>query len=352
MKRFFLFIAALFPFTLTAQRAEPLEAQSLAKWDIPAGNYSGITPLGGDRYAVVSDKDSTDGFHIFRIEISKATGVVTNVEYEGFFGNPTGTRTWNGYSTRDCEGIAYHPSGSLFISGEGDQQIMEYTLRGQPTGRRLAVPEIFTKKHIVNNMGFEGLCYDTATHLFWTTTEATLPADGPYVTVRTPSVINILRLQSFNNDLKPAKQVAYRMDIGRTRKDGRNYAYGVSALCPYGDGRLLVVERELNVTKRYFGSEAVTKIYLVDALSAPAISDTTDIAHLNPDQYATKQLLTSFTTKIRPFNIDWANFEGLCWGPTLEGGRRTLLLLNDSQNRAGNRLARLKDYLKVIIIYP
>ena len=29
---------------------------------VPAGNYSGITSIGGNRYAVVSDKASEDGF--------------------------------------------------------------------------------------------------------------------------------------------------------------------------------------------------------------------------------------------------------------------------------------------------
>lgn len=32
---------------------------------VPAGNYSGITPVGGNEYAVVSDKSATDGFLYF-----------------------------------------------------------------------------------------------------------------------------------------------------------------------------------------------------------------------------------------------------------------------------------------------
>ncbi len=352
MKKLLLIIAMLLPLSSIAQRVETLAPWNLSKWDIPAGNYSGITPLGNDRYAIVSDKDSADGFHIFHIEIASSTGVVTNVTDEGFFANPHAQRSWQGWSTRDCEDIAYHPSGSIFISGEGDQEILEYTMRGLPTGRKLAVPSIFAKGKTVNNMGFEALCYDTATHLFWTTTETTLPADGPYVTVRTPSVINVLRFQSFGDNLQPAKQYAYRMDIGRTRKDGKNYAYGVSAMCPFGDGRLIVVERELNVTKAYFGSETVTKIYLADPRGAAIINDTTDVQHLAPGAYIPKRLLTSFTTKIQPFRIDWANFEGICFGPNLEGGRRTLLMVNDSQNRAGKSLARLKDYIKVLVVYP
>lgn len=352
MKKICLLIAALWPLTLVAQRAELLAPLNLAKWKISAGNYSGITALGNDRYAVVSDKDSTDGFHIFHIEIATATGVITNVTDEGFFANPSGRRAWNGHSARDCEDIAYGPAGSLFISGEGDQEILEYTMRGLPTGRRLDVPAIFAKDKIVGNMGFEALCYDNSSNLFWTTTETTLPADGAHAAARTPNVLNVLRLQSFGDDLKPAKQYAYRMDMGRTRKNGRNYAFGVSALCAYGDGRLVVMERELNVVKGYLGSETITKIYLADPRKATAITDSTDVQHLAAGDYVSKRLLTTFTTKIAPFNVSWANYEGMCLGPTLEGGRRTLLLISDSQNRAGNGLARLKDYLRVVVIYP
>ncbi|MBP3227917.1 MAG: esterase-like activity of phytase family protein [Bacteroidaceae bacterium] len=351
-KRLIALLLAALPALLLAQRAELLEPVNLKKWKIAPGNYSGITPLGDDRYAVVSDKDTADGFHIWHIEMERSTGVITAVTDEGFFANPTPQRDWRGLSVRDCEGIAYHPTGSVFISGEGDQEILEYTLRGLPTGRRLDVPTIFAKANIVGNAGFEALCYDTATHRFWTTTETTLPADGQHATVRTPSVINVLRLQSFGDDLKPAAQYAYRMDIGRTRKDGTAYAFGVSALCPWGDGRFVVVEREVNVAKRYLGSEAATKIYLADPRAARAVSDTTDVQHLAPGDYVPKQLLASFTTKIAPFRVDWANYEGICPGPELEGGRRTFILINDSQNRAGTRLARLKDYLRVVVVYP
>lgn len=31
---------------------------------VPAGNYSGIASLGGNYYAVVSDKSKTDGFFV------------------------------------------------------------------------------------------------------------------------------------------------------------------------------------------------------------------------------------------------------------------------------------------------
>ena len=41
---------------------------------VPAGNYSGITWLGADRYAVANDKSPTAGFHLMTIRINETTG--------------------------------------------------------------------------------------------------------------------------------------------------------------------------------------------------------------------------------------------------------------------------------------
>ena len=220
-----LLLAAALTFTsASAQTALEHKQQSLAKWNIGSAQYSGITALGGNRYALVSDKEPTDGFFVFRIDQSAITGDVTNVYMEGFYGNRSPKVDAMGISTRDCEGIAYVPkTNTVFISGEGDQRILEYDMKGQPTGRELNVPEIFSSKNIVFNYGFEALCYDTLSHTFWTTSESTLPADGPAASPTTPGVQNLLRLQAFNDHLQPTAQYAYRMDIGKKDDFGKTY---------------------------------------------------------------------------------------------------------------------------------
>ena len=68
---------------------------------------------------------------------------------------------------RDEEGICYFPeSSTLFISGEEDQQILEYDTLGQPTGRKLDVPAMFGRSYIQPNRGFEALTYSQAKKLF------------------------------------------------------------------------------------------------------------------------------------------------------------------------------------------
>ena len=67
-----------------AQQVELLKPKDLGQWNIPPGNYSGITPIGDGHYAVVSDKETRDGFFVFRIVQDERTGQVTEVVNEGF----------------------------------------------------------------------------------------------------------------------------------------------------------------------------------------------------------------------------------------------------------------------------
>ena len=116
--------------TTGAQRPQRFHKQ------LPPGNYSAIAPLGNNRYAVVCDKTEEDGFYVFHLVIDTIRGRITLAENEGFRSS--------GLPNRDMEGICYRPStNTLFISGEKDNEVYEYTLEGQRTGRRLEMPQMF-----------------------------------------------------------------------------------------------------------------------------------------------------------------------------------------------------------------
>lgn len=333
------------------QQATALKQQSLSKWGIGSANYSGIAPIGGNRYAIVSDKEPADGFFIFRIDQNATTGEVESVYLESFKGNPSPRTGINGISARDCEGVAYRPSTqTVFISGEGDQEVLEYSLSGKPTGRRLNVPAIFSLKNIVPNFGFEALAYSPETRRFWTTTETTLPIDGPAAGPQHPGAQNLLRLQAFDDELNPVAQYAYRMDTGKKEDFGMIYVFGVPELTALPDGRLLVLEREIDISKGYLSSQVTVKLFLVDPKQGWQIDSATRLAQLDGNKFLIKKLLTTFTTKFTPFRKTFANYEGMCLGQRLADGRQTLLLVNDSQGGYGKGMFHLKDYVKVIVL--
>lgn len=255
---------------------------------LPAGNYSGITALGNNRYAVVSDKSETEGFFILHIETDSAKGCITSLENEGFQSS--------GLPNRDVEGICYRPTtNTVFISGEKDNEVYEYTLDGKRTGQRLEMPDIFKKAG--HNYGLESLTYDRKRHLFYTTSERVLKGDS------------LLRIQSFSDNLKPGFCYYYKPDEPISKK----HFYGVSELCALEDGRLLVLERQIHVPKLKLGASTIIRIYETTPTDKPILE---------------KRLVKEFRTRLSLTSRKFANYEGLC---EIQGNR--LLLIADSQNR-------------------
>lgn len=293
--------------------------------NVPAGNYSGICYLGGNRYAVVDDKSPTAGFRPLTILIDSITGNLVSARADSF--------VTSGQPNRDEEGICYVPlSNTVFVSGEGDGQIIEYSLDGQLTGRRLNIPKIFADTY--DNRGFEALTYNAVTHLFWTTTENSLRTDGKKPK-RQRNISNRLRFQSFSDNLQPLHQYWYVTDSLVTDVPEGKCTLGVSGLAALDDGRLVVLERQVQKTSSGIGSYVRVRLYLVNPP-----------AH-QPGDELDKQLLTEFRTRINLTRRSFANYEGLCVGPRLADGRQVLLLVADSQNQYKGYL---RDWFKTVVL--
>ena len=289
-------IAALIvvPLFVSAQRQQHFHKQ------LPAGNYSGICAIGNDCFALVDDKAPTDGFRLVRILFDADGQRISSLEDLGYRSS--------GLPNRDMEGICYRPStNTLFISGEADNEVYEYTLDGQRTGRRLVMPD--DVKRASHNFGLEALTYDAVNHLFFTTTERPLPGDST------------LRILAFGDDLQLKHTYHYQPDAPVNRK----YFHGVSELCALDDGRLLVLERQIRVPRLKIGAKTLIRIYEVSPGS---------------DEHLQKQLVTEFRTRLSITSRQFANFEGLCQvSPSL------LLLIADSQNQYKGIL---RDWLRII----
>ncbi|UKK52104.1 esterase-like activity of phytase family protein [Prevotella sp. E13-17] len=272
----------LVPLSLFSQRFQKFPRQ------IPAGNYSGLCAIGNDCYAVVNDKSDGDGFYVMRMKMDTVRGRITDAELLGFRSS--------GLANRDAEGICYCPSSNtLFIAGERDNEVYEYDMDGRRTGRRLAMPEMFRKANA--NYGLESLTYDRGRHLFFTTTEHPLDGDS------------LLRIQSFTDDLLPARQYFYRPDA----RMAKVRLWGVSELCALRDGRLLVVERQVRIPKLKLGAQCIVRIYAVN----PG-----DSANLE------KTLVREIKTRLTLTRRKFANIEGLT--EPLPG---LLLMVADSQDQ-------------------
>lgn len=287
--------------------------------DVGAGQYSGITYLGNNQYAVVHDKLGGGGILFFSFIINDRGEVGKVSTY-----TPSGTAKAQS-SGWDNEGIAYNPAtGMLYVSAEANQSIREYSLpNGTLTGRSFAVPEDLGADRIQGNRGFEALTFNAATGLFWTVTEYNLKADNQ----------GLLRLQSFHPSGQPAQRFIYQMDAPeRAPEDAAKanaYVFGVPALAALDNGGLVVMEREVYVRAATLTATSRVKLFLV---------------HPGEDESAplSKTLLTQFSTS----GLNLANYEGMCLGPVLSGGRQTLVLIPDSQDG----LATAQEFIKIITL--
>ena len=280
-----------------------VSAQQHFPRSVPAGNYSGICAIGNDRYAVVSDKSKEDGLFVFHIVIDSVKGRITSVENEGFRSS--------GQRGADLEAVCYCPSTkTLFIASEEKTEINEYTLEGRRTGRQLQLPAAFSKAS--RSYGLEALTFDTASQQFFTTTEHPLPGDSLH------------RIVAFDMSLKATKEYLYRPDAPLSR----NHVYGVSELCATGDGRLLVLERQVYIPERKLGATTLIRIYEVE----PAADG----------QLLRKTLRHEFTTRLTLLDRSFGNYEALC-----QPRKGLLLLMADSQNQYAGVL---RDWFKLIKI--
>ena len=290
--------------------------------DIEYGEYSGITRISGNRYAVVDDNLKGGGIVFFSIPMDSDGNIGTAIMRLA-----DGTKNASG-KARDCEGVAFVPStGLLYVSTE-NQEIREYDLAGRETGNALRIPEDLGTENIETNRGFEALTYNDTTGLFWTTTESPLKTDT--------FLPRILRLQSFSADGEPGERFFYQAGEPTATSAGTTaYVHGVPALAALDDGRIIVLEREVYVPNGGFWDKLTNSFTKTDLYLVDPVHDTAGILR--------KSLLCSFRTGA----MDLANFEGMCLGPTLPDGTWTLVLIADSQNGSGGLT---NEYVKVILL--
>lgn len=269
---------------------------------VPAGNYSGITHIGGNLYAVVSDKTPEMGFHLFQVDVDTVTGRLQHVEHLRFLSA--------GQASEDEEAIAYYPpEQTLFLLSEATGIVREADLNGRLTGRTFIMPDLY--RHLSGQYGLESFTYNALTRQFWTCNEGS------------PVVI-----QRFDDQLHPVDTFSYPLDPPARNRKAVTYAHGVSELLALDDGSLLVLEREFFVPRRKVGSWVVTKVY-----------------HTIPGHE--KHLLASWKTRLHLTSRSLANYEGMTLGPQLADGRQVVILVADSQNQYAGVL---KDYFKTMII--
>ena len=350
---------------LSAQLAQVLPQRALSKWGIPAGNYSGITPLGNGRFAVVSDKAPSLGYFEWEILQDSLTGQVTHVSALGFRPLQAGANL--PATALDVEDLVFDAQRKLvWIANEGDQTLTAYEIATQQRAATMDIPPYFSRDSIFANLGFEALAHDVRTQLWCSTSESPLRADAAARPEQLlPTVPLDLRLTFWDSTFTAQRIVPYRMATSQLSRQARYYLQGVPALCFLPNGSLLVMERELSVPRAYLGAKCRIRLRWMAAKTLQQLA--VSIENLSSDARSTAASLiaTQWTalapqtpvaeiaewrTRLGVFSRSLANYEGMCLGRRLADGRQTILCVSDAQGGAGRCGVHLRDFLRVVVL--
>lgn len=236
----------------------------------------------------------------------------------------------------DPEAIRHLPSGNLLISEEYMPGILEFTMQGAFV-RAWPVPESFRCAHpgaseLVEfppanmsgrqpNKGLEGLAI-TPKGVVWALLQNPLIQDGALNAKNKPVGKNIRMLCVGSDPAKPdMRQVVYQLE---------SPANGVSELLAIDENRFLVLERD-GAKKKF------RRVYQIDVSKASDVSKVAALASLAlPEGVVpvTKSMLLDLADPANGITSTPEKIEGLCFGPTLSDGRRTLVISSDNDMKA------------------
>jgi hypothetical protein len=238
-----------------------------------------------------------------------------------------------GGEVADVEAIRFDPQGDgIWYASEGSDALASgpFVKRaGGEGGYRssLPLPDMFKAARDKTagprgNLSFEALAFAPDGRSLWVGMEAPLYQDGA---LASPERGAVSRFTRFDRNGKVLAQYAYPVDRVQGRPaPGRFGDNGVSEMLVVDSRHLLALERS-GVQDAAGRFAFFIRLYLVDLEGA------TDIAAyptLDGAAYATlkKHLLMDFS-RAGLDKID--NLEGMSWGPVLDNGHRSLVLISD-----------------------
>jgi len=273
---------------------------------------SGIAWMGGDRFVAVLDNGrrlvtfrlrlAPDGRPV---EVSRCEIVELDEKH-------------------DYEDIVWLPDdgsagGRVLVCEEDGPGVHAFDLA---TGRKrasFAVPAVFGRRRA--NRGFESLTIDPDGRHVWTANEEPLEGDGADASAGMPALVRLVRLPIDGRDTAGgATQIAYEVDPPHafTRLlEGRPLS-GLTAIVAVEPARWLALERSAAPGIPPFSA----RIYEVDVREGEDISGIErGLAERRP-RPVSKRLLYRGQIGV--------NLEGLCLGPELGRGSRSLLAISDN----------------------
>ncbi|MEO7715085.1 MAG: esterase-like activity of phytase family protein [Capsulimonas sp.] len=299
-------------------------ANNAAVNGLTVGGLSGITHAGGDKfYAITDNQGSTPArFYTLNFHVSSAGVSLTQ---QPLVSDVTTLAGYNGQNF-DGEGISLTNHNTLLISSETEPAIREFDLSGNQV-QTLPTPSQFPfsggggAHGIQFNLAFESLTQSPDGGVVWTANERSLGQDA---TTTSAIVDNQVRLVRFTkNGAGYVNSAQYVYDIAPYNVPAGNFfaTKGLVDMQVLPDGTLITMERSYRAdTDKY-----EIKVYQVDFDNA---TDVSGLDSLVGQTYTGvhKKLLYDFADA----NFAPDNIEGIAFGPILENGDQSLVVISDN----------------------
>jgi hypothetical protein len=319
------------------------------------GGLSGIdyTPATGEWVIISDDRGANGPVRFYTAQLGLDEGGFASVEITGETallsadGEPYETGE-EGTLVPDPEAIRFDPvnAGEIWWSGEGDSamgmdpQLVHVDASGTRIGS-IDVPAMFAadpfeERGARTNNGFEGLSFSADGETLWVAMETALIQDGPIATVEHGATS---RLTQFDRDGTMLAQYVYELDPIQAVPTGEGADNGVSELLAIDATRFLVLERS-GVSTAAGPWDLYIRIYLIDISGA---TDVSGLESLDGADYipVSKELVLNLAETDLAY-VD--NIEGMSWGPVLENGNATLVLVSDNNFNPETQVTQFLAY--------
>ncbi|MEP7231768.1 MAG: esterase-like activity of phytase family protein [Ginsengibacter sp.] len=238
----------------------------------------------------------------------------------------------------DPEAIRYNPLNNSFVwSSEGermksgnkiileDPSVTEINEKGiymdtfvLPTQIHMSTQETGPRRNGV----FEGLSFADDYKTLFVNVEEPLYNDGPRAGLKdSAGIIRILKFDVATK--KPVAQYAYRIDAIENAPipEGAFIINGISDILTLEKNKLLVIERSFSTGR----IGCTIKVYLADLAKADNINEEVSLKSKTVKMVSKKLLLN-----MNDLGIYIDNIEGVCFGPVLADGHKSLVFVSDN----------------------
>jgi hypothetical protein len=294
------------------------------------GGLSGIDydPASGTYYLLSDDGGGISQPRFYTARIAVGVDRLGDIEL-------TSVTYLQGLTAPDPEATRWHaPSQSLLWTSEGNAvrftaTALQQTRLDGSLQRTFAMPGMFDfglQSGARINKTLEGLAITPDGQTAWLAMEAALRQDGQEPTVGSPG--GSCRFTQIDIATgKALRQIAYLPDsIPRSPIPANaNADNGVVEVLMLDAHRMLVLERAYMAGLNDRERNSI-RLYMMDTRQA---TDTLGVAALQHGNHtpAAKTLVADFINYPALTRLD--NTEGMCWGPTLPNGNKTLLFVSD-----------------------